>query len=87
LEGKVAAPIYKTENMAIVIHCNDHATPSICKKLALTLAAGGGGSVSIVRSQTKATKLLLLLLFTHLGAVLCIMRVRLMLCQYVWVSI
>jgi hypothetical protein len=34
----------------------DHATPSIRKKLALTLPTSGGHSVGIVRSRTKATE-------------------------------
>jgi hypothetical protein len=37
------------------IHCADHGTPSICKKLALTSPTSGGRSVGIVRLQTKTT--------------------------------
>jgi hypothetical protein len=40
LEEKVAAPVWKTENRAIGIHCADHATP-LSKKLALTSTSGG----------------------------------------------
>ena len=34
----------------------DHATPLYPQKLALTSPTGGGRSVGIVRSQTKATE-------------------------------
>jgi hypothetical protein len=40
---------------AVGIRCADNATPSICKKLALTLPTSGGRSVGIVRLPTKAT--------------------------------
>jgi len=36
--------------------CADHVTPLYPQKLALTLPTGGGRSVSIVRSRTKATE-------------------------------
>ena len=36
--------------------CADHLTPSIRRKLALTSPTGGGRSVGIVRSRTKATE-------------------------------
>ena len=39
------------------IRCADHVTPLYPKKLALTLPTGGGRSVGIVRSRTKATEL------------------------------
>jgi hypothetical protein len=35
----------------------DHATPLYSQKLALTSPTGGGRSVGIVRSRTKATEL------------------------------
>ena len=38
------------------IRCADHVTPLYPQKLALTLPTGGGRSVGIVRSQTKATE-------------------------------
>jgi hypothetical protein len=38
----------------MAIRCADHATPSITKKLALTLPKSGGRSVGIVRLRTKA---------------------------------
>jgi hypothetical protein len=38
------------------IHCADHATPYIHKKLALTSPTSGSRSVGIVRSLTKATE-------------------------------
>ena len=37
------------------IRCADHVTPLYPQKLALTSPAGGGRSVGIVRSRTKAT--------------------------------
>ena len=39
------------------IRCADHVTPLYPQKLALTSPTGGGRSVGIVRSQTKATEL------------------------------
>ena len=36
--------------------CADHATPLYPQKLALTSPTGGGRSVGIVRSRTKATE-------------------------------
>ena len=36
--------------------CADHVTPLYPQKLALTSPTGGGRSVGIVRSRTKATK-------------------------------
>ena len=38
------------------IRCADHMTPLYPQKLALTSPTGGGRSVGIVRSQTKATE-------------------------------
>ena len=38
------------------IRCADHATPLYPKKLALNSPTGGGRSVGIVRSRTKATE-------------------------------
>ena len=38
------------------IRCADHVTPLYPQKLALTSPTGGGSSVGIVRSQTKATE-------------------------------
>jgi hypothetical protein len=37
--------------------CADHVTPLYPQKLALTSPTGGGRSVGIVRSRTKATEL------------------------------
>ena len=45
------------------IRCADHATPLYPQKLALTSPTGGGRSVGIVRSRTKATGLSLYLYF------------------------
>jgi len=42
--------------------CADHVTPLYPQKLALTSPTGGGRSVGIVRSRTKATEFSLLLL-------------------------
>ena len=41
------------------IRCADHVTPLYPQKLALTSPTGGGHSVGVVRSRTKATELLL----------------------------
>ena len=41
------------------ICCPDHVTPLYPQKLTLTSLTGGGRSVGIVRSRTKATELLL----------------------------
>jgi hypothetical protein len=38
------------------IRCADHVTPLYPQKLALTSPTGGGRSVGIVRSRTKATE-------------------------------
>ena len=43
------------------IRCADHVTPLHPQKLALTSLAGGGHSVGIVRSRTKATEFFFLL--------------------------
>jgi hypothetical protein len=45
------------EITAVGICRADHATPSICKTLALTSPTSGCHSVDIVRSWTKATEL------------------------------
>jgi hypothetical protein len=42
------------------IRCTDHATPSICKKLALTSPTSGGRSVRIVCLQAKATEFIII---------------------------
>ena len=41
--------------------CADHVTPLYPQKLALTSPTGGGRSVGIVRSRTKATEFSLVL--------------------------
>jgi len=41
--------------------CADHVTPLYSQKLALTSPTGGGRSVGIVRSRTKATEFFFLL--------------------------
>jgi hypothetical protein len=56
LEEIVEAPLKKTENTTVGIRCADHATPSPCKKFALTSPTSGGRSVDIVRLRAKATE-------------------------------
>jgi hypothetical protein len=41
--------------MAMGIHCTEHATPSIRKKLAVTSLTCGGRSVGVVLLRTKTT--------------------------------
>ena len=43
------------------IRCADHVTPLYPQKLALTSPTGGGRSVGIVRSRTKATESVIIL--------------------------
>jgi hypothetical protein len=49
---------------------SNHVAPSIRKKLALTSLKSGGRSVGIVRLQTKAAELLLLVTYLILPAAL-----------------
>ena len=42
--------------MAVGTRCANHVTPLYPQKLALTSPTGGGRSVGIVRSRTKATE-------------------------------
>ena len=54
---KVEAPVQETEiKTAVGNRCADHVTPLYPQKLALTSPTGGGRSVGIVRSRTKATE-------------------------------
>jgi hypothetical protein len=46
---------------AVGTRCVDHVTPLYPQKLALTSPTGGGRSVGIVRSPTKATEFSLVL--------------------------
>jgi hypothetical protein len=55
---RVAAPVYKTDNMDMGIPYSDHARPLYPQKLVLTSPTSGGRSVGIVRSRTKARELL-----------------------------
>jgi hypothetical protein len=55
LEGKVAAPVKKSENANVGIRHADLMAPSIRKKLALTWPTTCCRSVSIVRLQAQAT--------------------------------
>ena len=43
--------------------CANHVTPLYPQKLVLTLPTGGGRSVGMVRSRTKATELVLVVIF------------------------
>jgi hypothetical protein len=56
MEEKVAASVYKTENVTVGMFRIDHATPFVCKKLALISPTGGSHSVGIVCSWTDATE-------------------------------
>jgi hypothetical protein len=53
LDGKLVAPVKKTDNTAVGIRHADHVAPSIRKKFAITSPTSGGRSVGIVRSQTQ----------------------------------
>jgi hypothetical protein len=46
----------KQELTAVGTRCADHVTPLYPQKLTLTSPTGGGRSVGIVRSRTKATE-------------------------------
>ena len=52
--------------MAVGIRCADHMTPLYPQKLALTSPTGGGRSVGIVRSRTKATEFLVFVFYNML---------------------
>jgi hypothetical protein len=52
------------------IRCADHVTPLYPQKLALISSTGGGRSVGIVRSRTKATEFSLVLGFVMSAIVL-----------------
>jgi hypothetical protein len=53
LDRKVAAPVYKTENMAVGIRLADQVAPLYPQKLAITSPTSGGRSVGVVRSRTQ----------------------------------
>jgi hypothetical protein len=53
LDRKVAAPVYKTENMAVGIRHADHVAPSIRKSWQSLRRQAAGRSVGIVHSQTQ----------------------------------
>ena len=62
MNKKVAAPgLEKRRLTAVGTRCADHVTPLYPQKLALTSPTGGGRSVGIVRSRTKATEFSLVL--------------------------
>ena len=56
MNKKVAAPARKQRLTAVGIRYVDHMTHLYPQKLALTSPTGGGRSVGIVRSWTKATE-------------------------------
>jgi hypothetical protein len=57
LNKKVAAPGLENRDLtAVGTRCADHVTPLYPQKLALPSLTGGGRSVGIVRSRTKATE-------------------------------
>ena len=58
---------FTIEITAVGIRCADHVTPLYPQKLALTSPTGGGLSVGIGRSRTKATEFFLLLQCTGLN--------------------
>ena len=62
MNKKVAAPVQKTEINGRGDRCADHMTPLYPLKLALTSPTGGGPSVGIGRSRTKATEFFYLFL-------------------------
>ena len=57
MNKKVAAPGLENRRFtAVGTRCADHVTPLYPQKLALTSPTGGGRSVGIVLSRTKATE-------------------------------
>jgi hypothetical protein len=52
----------ESRETAVGIRRADHVVPSVRKRIELTSPASGGRSVGIVRSRTKATELLLLII-------------------------
>jgi hypothetical protein len=60
LEERAAAPVKKTENMAVGILRANHALPLYPLQLALTSPTSSGRLIGIVLSRTEATELLLL---------------------------
>jgi hypothetical protein len=64
LEGKVAAPVYKTETNDRVNPLRSPRDTLFQQKFALTSPTSGGRSVGIVRSRTKATEFSLVLVFS-----------------------
>ena len=51
------------------IRCADHVTPLYPQKLTLTSPTGGGHSVGIVRSRTKATELFTICATLHIAQI------------------
>ena len=66
MNKKVAAPGLENRRLtAVETRCADHVTPLYPQKLALTSPTGGGRSVGIVRSRTKATEFSLVYTTMH----------------------
>ena len=59
------------------IRCADHVTPLYPQKLALTSPTGGGRSVGIVHSRTKATEFIYIYIYIY-----DISRLRVNICFY-----
>jgi hypothetical protein len=60
-----AAPGLEKRSTAVGIRCADHVTPLYPQKLVLTSPTGGGRSVGIVRSRTKATEFCFSLVYSQ----------------------
>ena len=68
MNKKVAAPgLENRDYTAVGTRCADHVTPLYPQKLALTSPTGGGRSVGIVRSRTKATEFSLVYMYVESG--------------------
>jgi hypothetical protein len=62
------SPVKKTEITAVGIRRADHATPCICKKLALSSPTSCGRSVGIVHSRAITTELCFVIVKTDCEA-------------------
>ena len=76
MNKKVAAPGLENRLTAVGTRCTDHVTPLYPQKLALTSPTGGGRSVGIVRSRTKATEFsLVLYIYIYIYTRVCVYSV------------